>query len=107
SLRRLAGDVGGNDHNGAGLAGHDAACGFDAIDARHDQIHQDEVRDIAGVEIKGFGAVACRPSDLMFTLAEDHAAHRFDRCHHVIDQCDSHVSGSPIKSTTACKSVSS
>ena len=106
-FRRVVVDVGGDDHDGAGRAGHDAARGFDPIHSRHDQIHQDEVRRIAGAKFKRLGAVVRDPGELMFARAEDHAAHRFDRRHHVVDQRDSHASGSPIKSTTACSSVSS
>jgi hypothetical protein len=96
-----------DDQDGARRAGHDAARGLDAVHTRHEQIHEDQVGRILRAEVDGSRAVARDPDDVVVRVRCQHASEGLDRHGHVVDDADSHAPASPIRSTTACSSVSS
>ena len=73
-----------------------------------DHVHQDQVRRLLRAELQRLGAAQRDPDD-----ADWPGSTPTTRCRssataaHVVDDADSHASGSPIRSTTACSSVSS
>ena len=98
----------GDDQDRARRAGHDAAGGFHAVHARHHQVHQDQVRRLLRAELHRFGAVQRDPDDVIGRIERrPRAAGARRPPRQIVDDADSHASGSPIRSTTACSSVSS
>src|SRR5581483_167447 len=97
----------GDDHDGARVAGHDPPGRLDAVHFGHDEVHEDEIGRVLGAPFDGFGAVAGDPGQFVAARVRQHAPHGLDGNHHVINDGYPHVSASPIKSNTACKSVSS
>jgi hypothetical protein len=106
-LADVAAHRGGHDEHRARRLPHDLARGHDAVDARHDEIHQDEIGPIARALRDRLVAVARHPRDLGARDAAHRAAQRFDRQGDVVHDCDPHSVAPPMRSRTAAASVSS
>jgi len=103
----VAFDRGGHNQDSAGRIAHDLPGCFGAVHDRHDQVHQDYVRDIRGAFFCRFRAVARRPGYFPAGFPGDRAPEGFQRQEHVIDDGNPHYPASPIISLTALRNVSS
>ena len=86
---------------------HNASRSFDAINPRHDQIHQDDVGWIFLCKANRFFAIGCNPRHAVPIRAQDSPPERFHCQFQVIHNSDLHASDSPIRSATASSRVSS
>jgi len=97
----------GDDQNGAGAGRHDPTRALHAVHHRHHDVHQDQIGRVLGAEIHRLGAVSRHPHDTVQRIAAHDPPQQIGNAGQVVDDADPHASGSPIKSTTACSSVSS
>ncbi|MNH40660.1 hypothetical protein D3C79_1020160 [compost metagenome] len=63
-----------DDDDGARGFGHDPPGGLHAVHHRHDQVHQDQVRQLLGATLHRLGAIAGHPHHLVCRLQGDRTA---------------------------------
>src|ERR1700742_2331570 len=94
-----------NQYRTRGLT-HDSTSSLRTVHVWHDQIHQDEFRQITFTPLDGLCAVACNPRNLIPHRAPNEPAQQFSRHRRIVHDANSHSLASPIKLTTAWSNAS-
>lgn len=103
--REVAIDTSGHQQDRAGGAGHDLPGRLDPVKDRHQQVHKDHVGPVLPRPPHRLGAVLGHPGDAVARLGQHDAAERLAGEQQVVDDGDSHVQASPMRSATARRKV--
>ena len=103
----IVGGIEGHDQDRTGRRGHDLPRRLDAIHDGQQNVHQNKVGHLAGASGDRFGAIGGGPDDVVLGAGIDRQTERTHPAGIAIDDPDPHVSGGPMRSTTACNNVSS